>query len=74
MCCEWQDFIVFMDHIPLCVYTTPFGYLGCFLVFAIVNIAVINYRGMYSFLSVVSSGKYPELELLDYMVLLVLVF
>ena len=49
---------------------------GCFCILVIVNNAAVNKECIYLFelVSLLSSEKYPEAELLDHMVVLVLIF
>ena len=49
--------------------------MGCFHLLAVINKASMNIRVQISFqVSVCPSDKYPEVELLDHMVVLFLIF
>ena len=52
------------------------GHLACFCVLAGVHNAAVNMRGIYLFESVFSFSldKYPEMGLLDHMVVLFLIY
>ena len=63
-------------HCIFCIHSSTDGHLGCFLILAIVSNAAMNMEVNISFwVSVfIFSGKYPEVELLDHVVVLFLIF
>ena len=82
-CCKKQDFIIFMSEQDciLCMYYLIFnhssidGHLGCFHVLALVNNTVMNIDRKVSFLVFLPSlSKYPEVELLDHRIVLIVIF
>ena len=72
----WLNSILFYVYTPHPLYPFICDGHGCFHVLAIVNNAAVDIRVHISFLiSVsVSLSKYPGVELLDHMVVLVLIF
>ena len=66
--------IVCIYHIFL-TYSPTDGHLGCFLILGIVNNAAIytNVQHLFLFLLSVILGIYPEVELLDHVVILLLI-
>ena len=62
-------FVVYMYHIF--IHSSDYGYLGCFHVLAIVNSAAIS---IWVCESQFSLDRCPGVGLLDYMVILFLVF
>ena len=60
----------------MCIHSSTNGYLGCFHVFDIVNNAAVNIK-MHNLSQLVLSyslDEYLEVEMLDHMVVLVLIF
>ena len=66
---------MFLNYIFF-IHSSISGYFGCFRILAIVNNAAVNIGCICLFKSVFlfSYDKYPELELLDHMVILFLIF
>ena len=73
-----------VNNIPLCIYpvfihSSADGHLGCFYILTIINIAATNMEiymsvPIYHILLSFPLQMYPEVELLDYMVVLFLIF
>jgi len=64
---------IFFIH-SLSVHVHIHGHLGCLYILAIVNIAMNIGKHIFLIVFLFFLGKYPEVKLLDYVVVLFLIF